>query len=360
MRILYGICGEGAGHATRSRVVVTYLLSKGHVVLVAAAGQAERVLRSIEHPSLRVVPIVGLGLAGKDGGVDIRGTVEENAKRLPLMLQKNAAAWAEARLFQPDAVVTDYDSFAWFFANAHALPIVSVDNAQILVRCAHDPALLDEHRSGYAAVEAFTHLKAFACDHFVVTSVFFPPVRPECRLHTTLVPPILRPTVVAALDQPRRNAGHCLVYKTSFLDDASMVEALRSSPQQHFKIYGMNSDLSLPANAERCPFGEGTFLRDLASSRAVVSNGGMSLLGEAVSLGKPVYAVPVRDQYEQVLNAAYVKRLGYGTTSAELDPRVLAAFLERSDDYSRTLAALPPHDRNARLYATIDALLARS
>ncbi|MGH9333683.1 MAG: glycosyltransferase family protein, partial [Vicinamibacteria bacterium] len=34
MRILYGVVGEGMGHATRSAVVIEHLLSAGHEVKV--------------------------------------------------------------------------------------------------------------------------------------------------------------------------------------------------------------------------------------------------------------------------------------------------------------------------------------
>ena len=40
MRILYGVVGEGMGHATRSRVVIEHLLARGHEVRVVASGRA--------------------------------------------------------------------------------------------------------------------------------------------------------------------------------------------------------------------------------------------------------------------------------------------------------------------------------
>ena len=35
MRILYGVTGEGMGHATRSKVVCEHLLAQGHKVIAA-------------------------------------------------------------------------------------------------------------------------------------------------------------------------------------------------------------------------------------------------------------------------------------------------------------------------------------
>lgn len=358
MRILLGICGEGSGHATRSKVVALHLLERGHELLIAAQGRvAPRLLETIDHPRCSVIPIVGMGLVGLEGAVDLRATIEENAQRLPQIMKANAVAWAKAMIFRPDAIVTDFDSFSWLFAQARDLPVLSVDNAQILLRCAHDPSLLALEPAGFAAFETFMRFKAPDCDHYIVTSVFFPPLRVEYNDLTTLVPPVLRASVLHELAEPRTTLDHALLYKTSYVDDESMVRALSACPSARFIVYGLKSDVRLPANAERREFDETRFLHDLATCRAVVSNGGMSLLGEAVSLGKPVYAVPVEGQYEQLLNAAYVERLGYGVQSRRLDGRVLSDFLERAPTYAAKLAHLPPHDRNARLYATLDALL---
>ena len=40
MKILYGVNGEGLGHATRSRVVARHLIEQGHEVKIAASGRA--------------------------------------------------------------------------------------------------------------------------------------------------------------------------------------------------------------------------------------------------------------------------------------------------------------------------------
>ena len=40
MKILYGVVGEGLGHAMRSRVVLEHLIASGHEVQVMASGRA--------------------------------------------------------------------------------------------------------------------------------------------------------------------------------------------------------------------------------------------------------------------------------------------------------------------------------
>ena len=44
MKILYGVVGEGMGHAMRSRVVLEHLLAAGHTVEIMASGRASEFL----------------------------------------------------------------------------------------------------------------------------------------------------------------------------------------------------------------------------------------------------------------------------------------------------------------------------
>lgn len=387
MRILYGLCGEGKGHATRSLVAVEHLERRGHEVLAAASGQAYPMVAKA-HP--RSLEIVGLSMRCEGGALDLAGSVELNARRLPEMLARNAAAWSEAEAFRPEAVVTDFDSFAWLFANAKGLPVVSFDNAQILPRCEHESWLWDSrHGDGLRALDFFVQTKAPSAAHYIITSFFYPPVKSECLANTTVIPPVLRQSVLDKLT--RRDAGgdrgraaqalagpngvselglddgradaqasvpgrHVLVYKTASLDDASFLGALGAVPSARFVVYGCAEGAVLPGNCKRRPFSEAGFIDDLARSRAVIGNAGMSLLGEALAFGKPLYAVPVRGQFEQVLNACYLEKLGYGAAADALEPRGLEAFLERVPTYACAIQAHPQHDRNARLFATLDGL----
>ena len=44
MRILYGVVGEGMGHAMRSAVVLEHLVSRGHEVAIFVSGRAAEYL----------------------------------------------------------------------------------------------------------------------------------------------------------------------------------------------------------------------------------------------------------------------------------------------------------------------------
>jgi uncharacterized protein (TIGR00661 family) len=40
VKVLYGVVGEGMGHAMRSRVVLEHLVEQGHEVEIMASGRA--------------------------------------------------------------------------------------------------------------------------------------------------------------------------------------------------------------------------------------------------------------------------------------------------------------------------------
>ncbi len=108
------------------------------------------------------------------------------------------------------------------------------------------------------------------------------------------------------------------------------------------------------------PFSEAGFIDDLASCRGVIAAGGFTLMGEAVFLHKPMLSVPLTGQFEQVLNARYLEREGFGLAADDLDdPTVLPRFLERLPDCARALGGYQ-QDGNRQILAAVDAFLGRA
>src|SRR5207253_10346711 len=96
------------------------------------------------------------------------------------------------------------------------------------------------------------------------------------------------------------------------------------------RVYGMRRDLKAPeveGNLTFMPFSEAGFIDDLRTARAVIAGGGYTLMSEAVYLHKPLLSLPVEGQFEQVLNALYLEKLGYGQHAQALDSETLERFL---------------------------------
>jgi uncharacterized protein (TIGR00661 family) len=351
MRILYGVVGEGMGHATRSKVVIEHLLERGHHVKIVVSGRA---FEFLQRHFADVVEIQGLTIRYSKGAMDRDVSVLRNVLLSPSMLFQNAASYLDdVRHFGPKLVISDFDSYAWFFAKRFGLPIISIDNQQIIHKCKHEKEITRGLLADYRATRAFVKAKLPGCNHYIITSFFRPAVRAKFEEKVTLVPPILRREILEA--KPQRGA-HVLVYQTSTSDRALLGELGKLS-ERKFIVYGLRRD-AVQGNCTLRSFSEKGFVNDLASARAVVTNGGLSLIHEAVYLGKPIFSVPVRHQFEQEMNARYLEQYGYGLSAPRIDVDVLEAFFRQEHKYVR---ALEHHEQkgNEVLYRKLDKLIDR-
>jgi uncharacterized protein (TIGR00661 family) len=347
MRILYGVVGEGMGHATRSRVILDHL-TQNHEVEVVVSGRAHGFLTRA-FPKLKVHEITGLNMIYEDNAVRRSKTALDFLKKLPAFAENYARFASISQSFSPQMVVSDFESFSYLYGKAHDLPIVSVDNMQVISRCHLEVDIPQDLMGSYRTAKTLVRSKLPRCAAYLITSFFFPePDRPR----TTLFPPILRELV---LDAKRSRGDHVLVYQTSD-SFTELVPTLQRLPGKFF-VYGLNRDEQL-GNVQLKSFSEAGFVDDLASSRAVITGGGYSLMGEAVFLGKPVYSIPLVGQFEQTLNALYLEKLGYGEYHRELDEGSIARFLVKAPDYEVSLKA-HKQDRNRAILAALDELVAR-
>jgi UDP:flavonoid glycosyltransferase YjiC (YdhE family) len=69
-------------------------------------------------------------------------------------------------------------------------------------------------------------------------------------------------------------------------------------------------------------------------------------------------AVPIENQYEQELNARYLKELGYGSWTRRLGLNVLREFLERTGEFEKALSRYEGRD-NRIVLACLEELISR-
>lgn len=344
MKVLYGVVGEGMGHAMRSGVILEELTARGHEVRIIGSGRAADYL-SQRYPS-QVTRITGLTMVYEDNVVKKVKTALRNleaARGLPGNLRRYLEMAAD---FAPDVVVSDFESFTYWFARGQRIPVVSVDNMQIIARCKHDPEIKAGERKAFLLAKGIVKAKLPRCNAYLITTFFYPPVK---KPRTTLHPPILRRIILEARAKVR-SGEHVLVYQSGTSHD-QLVDELRRVDAP-FRIYGLKRGLDAElteGNLTFCPFSEDRFIEDLASARAVVAGGGFTLMGEAVFLGKPLLSVPLVGQFEQAINAAYLAKLGYGERVPAITAAAVQAFLGRVPRYAENLADFE-HDGNEGVF----------
>lgn len=354
MRILYGVVGEGMGHATRSRVVLEHLLRAGHQVRVVVSGRAHAFLveRLKPFPNLSIDEIHGFKLRYHNNRLDKSESLLSALRSAPRDLAKNLQVYRKVAEdgFQPELVISDFETWSALYGLNHFVPVISLDNMQIISRCHHLPEVTEASDFTTRLTKIAVEIKLPGVAHYLITSFFFPPVS---KKRTTLVPPILRPEIIQAKREPGK---HILVYQTSESNN-ELVPTLQKLPYQ-FRVYGMGRSGS-EGNVELCAFSETRFIDDLRTARAVIAGGGFTLMSEAVSLRVPMLSVPVEQQYEQELNARYLAHLRYGAWCRKLELESITDFLAHTDEYSEALASYERRD-NTMMLTCVDELLTRN
>ncbi len=352
MRILYGVVGEGMGHATRSRVVLEHLVKAGHEVRIVVSGRAHDYLKE---RFAGVHEIWGFTLAYEENEVRKLQTFLQNLSGAVEGWPQNVKTWWElASSFDPEVVISDFESFSYLYAKNRRLPVISVDNMQIINRARHEPAMLHGFEKEFELARTIVKTKLPGAFHYLVTTFFRPPLR---KKRTTLVPPLLRPEILAATPT---EGDHLLVYQSAAGNDA-LPRALQAAGVP-CRVYGYKRNLTADETDGLVmyrPFSEQGFIEDLRSSRGVVTGGGFTLISEAVKLHKPILSLPIGGQFEQTLNALYLEALGYGRHAPVMEEGTIRDFLPALPRCAEALAGYEQHD-NQETLAALDEQLARS
>jgi uncharacterized protein (TIGR00661 family) len=353
MKILYGVVGEGMGHATRSKVILDELCRHGHEITVVVSGRAHAFLENAfsGRSNVSVEQIHGFTLEFDHNELDLSESILNNLKTALPGLFKNVEVYREIaeRRFKPDVVISDFESFAHVYGALHRIPVISIDNMQVLNRCEHDEDIRAGNRFSFELAKWTVKAKVPHAYHYLASSFFFPKVS---KKQTTLIPPILRNEIYAA---KRERGSHVLVYQSGGADQR-LVDILGMLPPE-IRFYGKHEGGELGGNIVMRPFSESGFVDDLRTARAVIATGGYSLMGEAVHLGVPMLARPLQGQFEQEMNSLYLRKLGYGDLAHELSKEALEDFLGRCEVFEEALATYPRQTDNGMLFRCLNELL---
>ncbi|MBP6624819.1 MAG: hypothetical protein KA198_06585, partial [Chitinophagaceae bacterium] len=205
-----------------------------------------------------------------------------------------------------------------------------------------------EEKKNYVLAKQIVKAKVYGAQTYLISSFFQPSIK---KPNTYFVPPILRKEIVEA-SVTRKN--HVLVYQTS-TSQKDLVSVLQLLPKENFIVYGLNKDES-HLNVRLKPFSEKVFIDDLASCKAVLTNGGFSLISEAVYLKKPICSVPISNQFEQFVNASYVEKLNYGRHFNAFKADDIKAFLYDLPSFEMSISTYH-QDGNTQLFSMLEAAM---
>lgn len=325
-RIFYSLCGEGLGHAIRSAVVIEYLIREGYDLIVFAS---DRAYQYLSNKFDNVYEIGGFNTVYENNRARYKKTFVYNMKDVPSDLKNNInKMYKLARKFKPDLIISDFEFYANLLSHILRIPLLSIDNMHVITEAKYDSP--SKYAKDKIFAEAVVHAFIQRADRTLIYSYFYPPLKNEDT--TKYVNPILRDEIYAL--KPRKGK-HVLVYQTSDSND-DLIELMKKNPEVDFIVYGFHKD-ERDENVLFRSFQEEQLFNDFKDAKCVITNGGFSFITEALQLEKPVLSIPVNKQYEQILNAMFIERLGYGEHHDHINQNVLDNFLENIEVYRKNI-----------------------
>ena len=339
--ILYGVNGEGAGHSTRAREVLSHLRKQGHTLHVVSFDSGLQNLKD----QFEVTEIFGFRFAYVNNRVRYKRTIGRNLLTMPQAARSAKRLKDLITSWKIDLVITDFEPLSCPVGHRMGLPVISIDNQHCLTNAI--VSYPRKYRSDATAAKLVTRLMTPHADAYLVISFFTVPVK---KRNTFLFPPLLRHEI---LDASPMQAEHVLVYVTS---PAPALAKVLSTVRGRFIAYGFGREGEYGNIVFKKP-SQQEFMRDLTTAKAIVANSGFSLVTEALHLSKPYLAVPVKHQFEQIFNAYWLQKTGYGAYWEDLTKERVESFLYNLPLYREKLGDYP-RQGNGALLAKLDTLVA--
>jgi len=327
-KILYSLCGDGRGHATRVRTIVEELRHDNDIVIYAPQDAYDLLSPIYQDTGVEVrrIPCLHL-LYNSRQKIHYWKTIWHGLNffyQAPGLIQQ---LQHEIEREEPDLIITDYEPLLPRAASQYDIPHISLNHQHFLIAC--DLSSLPPYLKGHSIfMRNVVNLYSKNHDETIISSFYFPPLKPGFE-YCTQIGVLLRSEIVQARIE---HGDHIVVYLRRYATP-SVLRALQGCGCD-VRIYGLGA---LPSTGSLRFFAIDPyrFIEDLATSRALVCTAGNQLVGESFFLEKPVLAMPEHRNYEQHINAYFVKESKGGMIADinTITAEQLKNFLDRADEY---------------------------
>ncbi len=304
MKIGISINGEERGHFSRARALAEELRGRYEIAFWAPEHLAGELSSLFPETEIRLIPHYRFVQRGFT--LDWAATAGANAGILLESGRTISRIAREMRDTGIDSLLSDFEPFASRAAKTLGIPVMQLNHPSVVERTRErDPARIAEW---LASIVVSRYMTASA-DRKIVCSFFDGDVGPIVR---------------RSLGERRITRGDYVVAYAKSGYRAALDPVIESIGRERFRVF---------------PDPRGDYDESLAGCRALVAAAGHQAISEALSLGKPVFAIPVSGQYEQILNARKLRESGFGdwSTIEEIE-EALPRFLADLGRYEKAIA----------------------
>lgn len=283
MKILYAVQGTGNGHLSRAMDVIPCLKKRAEVDILVSGIQAD-----LDLPFEVKYRKHGLSfIFGKAGGVDLWRTFMSNKVR-DIVKEVN-----ETPVEDYDLVINDFEPVTAWACHLREHPCIGMS---------HQSAVLD---SKSPKPEEVDMMGKFILKHYAPVDVsygfHFQPYSPS------IFTPVIRRQI---REQEISDKGHYTVYLPAY-DDARLLKSLLRFDQVQWDVFSKHNRVPFSLkNVNVQPINNQKFVESMVSCHGILCGAGFETPAEALFLGKKLMVVPMKNQYEQHLNAAALMQMG--------------------------------------------------
>jgi len=283
MKILYAIQGTGNGHLSRAMDIIPCLSKHGEVDILVSGIQGDLIL-----PYSLAYEMRGLSfIFGKAGGVDLWKTlVKSNVRKLVKEINS-------LQVEKYDLVINDFEPVSAWACYLKEIPCVGLSH-QSAVLAEETPKPDNRDMMGKLILKNYAPNTAHYGFHFqaYADNIFTPVIRRQVR------------------DEKVENKGHYTVYLPAY-DDRRLIAKLNKFKNVNWDVFSKHNRKPFRSkNVYVQPIHNEKFIKSMASSEGILCGAGFETPAEALYMKKKLLVVPMKNQYEQQLNAAALSQMG--------------------------------------------------
>tara|TARA_R110002050_G_scaffold2603_5_gene14850 strand:+ start:11532 stop:12551 length:1020 start_codon:yes stop_codon:yes gene_type:complete len=283
LKVLYAFQGTGNGHAARALELIPILQEFAEIDILISGSQSQVQLSYPIKYSYRGAVFYYT----KSGGINYFRILFNNSL---ISLIKEII---KVPVKHYDLVINDFESITAWACKLRKRPIIGLS---------HQSAFLSD-KSPRPKKREF--LGEFILRHYA-------PTKKHIAFHFQsydkfIFPPVIRADVRAA---EISNLGHYTVYLPAYAD-AKLIQLLQKIEDVSWQLFSRKAtSCRREANVLIRTIDAKEFAKSMASSAGLLCSAGFEGPAEALFLGKKLFVIPIKGQYEQYCNAAALAQLG--------------------------------------------------
>ncbi|MFH0906466.1 MAG: glycosyltransferase family protein [archaeon] len=323
--IVYGINSDGLGHTTRSIPIIDNLIKKGHKVYIISEKNVFNYLNNryknnieVEQPQMDYSSNSVQQLkTGINYVLSSKKTIKSINKTMKIIKQ-----------LKPDIIISDLERSTLYAGQFLEIPTISIDNHSAIFR--GDVEFSFKNIGDFLLVKLLSKILCPRADKYLALCFFRTKIT---KARTEVFDPILRDEIYKA---KIKDENFIYIYNRFGANIKNLKKILKKIKNEKFVVYGQELEETYK-NIIFKGIKKDNYT-DLAKAKAVITNGGHSLISESILFKKPIYSIPVKHQFEQEVNAYYIEKLGFGERHKDLNSRSLNNFISNVAFYKKNLS----------------------